>query len=111
VPIVTLKLGALAEALELNPRQREDVDEVFARLRSQFSDRVEPGAPLLAILEAVAADPFDAASAEAALATGPGPLGAREKELLDGVEHVHNILTPEQRDKLRAALTPDVAKV
>ncbi len=91
-------LAQLSGQLELNARQQEDAAELFARLRGAFGDRVRPGERLAAVLEVIAAEPFDAdAAAEA--------LGGRDKETLDAAEHVHNILTAEQREKLRALLT------
>jgi hypothetical protein len=93
-----VKLGDLAGKLELNARQKEEATEVFARLAGAFGDRVEPGTRLNAVLEAISAEPFDAITAADAL-------GTPDKDLLDGIEHIHNILTPEQREKLRALVT------
>jgi Spy/CpxP family protein refolding chaperone len=48
-------------------------------------------------LAAAAAEPFDKARAQASLAgIEPDPA----KNAVDALEHFHNILTPEQRDKL-----------
>ncbi len=105
-PVVTLKLSALAESLELNQRQREDVDDLFARLKDTFSDRVAAGSPLVEILRAIAEEPYDAAAVEAAFLGAP-----QAKGLIDEIEHVHNILTSEQRQKLAAALGGGAANV
>ncbi len=91
-------LADLAGKLELNARQKEETDELFARLRAAFGDRVRPGERLSALLAVISAEPFDAEAAADAL-------GSDDKSTLDAAEHVHNILTPEQRDKLRSLLT------
>jgi hypothetical protein len=96
VPGVTL--ADLTGKLELNARQKEETDELFARLRGAFGDRVRPGDRLAALLEVISAEPFDAEAAADAL-------GSADKDTIDAAEHVHNILTPEQRDRLRTMLT------
>ncbi|HZS41911.1 MAG TPA: hypothetical protein VFF06_34010 [Polyangia bacterium] len=100
-----VKLSDVAGKLELNARQKEEASEVFARLTGAFGDRVEPGTRLHAVLETISAEPFNEDAAADALGIPDGPPSPADKELLDGVEHVHNILTNEQREKLRAILT------
>jgi hypothetical protein len=90
-----VQLGDLSGALDLNERQRQEAAEVFTALRNAGVANVE------ALLDTAAADRFDGARAEAELATAPADL---KKEVLDGLEHLHNILTAEQRDRLRGVV-------
>ncbi len=59
---------------------------------------------LSVLLGAVGGETFDRAKVEAAVGAEGDKLQALKKEILDGIEHVHNILTPEQREQLRAIL-------
>jgi hypothetical protein len=95
----SIDLAALAGGLDLSSRQREDAGDVLARL----DEAGVRGEQLRAVLAHAGADTFEPILVEEAL--GWRDLGAREKEILDGVEHLHHILTPEQRDKLRRITT------
>ena len=88
-------IARLLGTLELNARQREETDELLTRLvgAGVRGDR------LRAVLATAGAETFEPILAEEAL--GFADLGPRAKDVLDGVEHLHNILTPEQREKLR----------
>ena len=90
-----IDLASLAGTLELNARQREDASEVLTKL----ADAGVRGDKLKAALALAGADTFEPILVEEAL--GFADLGPRGKEVLDGLEHLHHILTPEQRQKLR----------
>lgn len=92
-------VAELVGGLELNPRQQVEVSTVLALLTEQVGDR---GLQASAALRAVASEPFDRMGAEDALATVAPAL---RRELVDGLEHVHTILIPEQREVLRKALS------
>lgn len=96
----------LMNELELNQRQREEVKEVFSKIKESFiASRGGRVANIEAILGSVAGENFDRAKAESAIAGEGEKLAALRKEIIDGFEHVHNILTPEQREKLRSVLS------
>ena len=88
-------IARLLGTLELNDRQREETAELLTKLTGAGVR----GDRLRAVLASAGAETFEPILAEEAL--GFADLGARAKEVLDGVEHLHNILTPEQREKLR----------
>ncbi len=92
-PIEELLLG-----LDLNQRQKEEAQPIFDRLAEFFG---RSGPRLSAALSAIAAERFDRGQVEALFA-GASPEVRRD--LPDGMEHVHNILIPEQREHLRARL-------
>ena len=96
---VTERVARLARDLELNARQNDEVQEVFAMIRETLGARFEEWGDLDLALAAIAVEPFDRARAEAAFGAVSDP--ARKKELVDGIEHIHNILTPEQRARLQ----------
>jgi hypothetical protein len=93
------RLHGLLAILELNPRQTDEAREAFADVAQALGPAFASWSGLDEALAAVAADPFDQARAKAAI-------GAVEQQKLavDAFEHIHNILTPEQRDKLDQAL-------
>ena len=93
------RLHKLLPLLELNDRQKEEAREAFGDVAQALGPSWTAWTGLEEALAAVAAEPFDQARAKAAL----GPL-EQQKPALDALEHVHNILTPEQRDKLDEAL-------
>ena len=102
-PVVELDtqkaLDKLLGPLELSQRQAEEAREAFADVAQALGTRWSNWSGLEEALNAVAAEPFDQARAQAAI-------GASEQAKLavDALEHVHNILTPEQRDRLEQAL-------
>jgi hypothetical protein len=97
-PVDTARtLDKLLAPLELNERQAEEAREAFADVAQVLGPRYPQWNGLEEALAAVAAEPFDRARAQASLAgVEPDPA----KNAVDALEHVHNILTPEQRDKL-----------
>jgi hypothetical protein len=94
VPVVddrAERLDARIRSLELNDRQKEDLDEAFATVAAETGvKRVADWPGLARALGAVGADEFDRES------LAGEPIGA-----VDALEHLHNILTPEQRELLR----------
>ena len=86
VPSVTL--ADIVRGLELNERQAADFHEVLAT--------VPRDASLAPVLATIGEEVFARGVAESLLAGAPNA-----KDLTDGLEHLHNILTPEQREKLR----------
>lgn len=91
-------IDELVAGLELNQRQQEEARGVLGLIKEQLGDR---SAQAHAALAAVAAEPFDRLEAEGALRDVPPAL---RRELVDGLEHVHTILIPEQRAALRERL-------
>jgi len=88
-------------ALELNTRQREEVNEVFQMVRDELGPAFATWAGVDDALAAIAATEFDRVRAEASL-----PVAAdRRARIADELDHLNVILTSEQRDKLRALLT------
>lgn len=91
-------LGEIVRDLELNARQQEEAQPVLTQLREQLGH-----SPLRfrGALSAVAAESFDRARAERVV---DGVAPDQRGKLLEGLEHLHNILIPEQREVLRARL-------
>ena len=100
-----VKLGEVLAALELNQRQKEESDEVFATIRDALGGRrFTRWESLGEVLEAIGSEPFDRAQVELAVDAEGKALAGLKKEIVDGVEHLHDILTPEQRATLRGKL-------
>ena len=78
----------LTASLELNGRQKALYDEVITRAKPSLS-----AAELADVLHAVAQEPFDRGAVEQRVS---------DRELVDDIEQLHDSLTPEQREKLRA---------
>ena len=90
-----MRLAQVVRDLELNQRQREETVEVFAAIRDALgASRFAAWRELDGALESTAAEAFDKVGVEISL-TGLGaiPEPAR-KTVVDGLEHLHNILTP-----------------
>ena len=87
-------LVARLAPLELSQRQAEEAREAFADVASALGVAWRGWSGVGEALSAIGAEPFDRARAAAAL----GELdGETARHALDALEHVHNILTPEQR--------------
>ncbi len=95
---VTRSIDELLLGLDLNKRQQEEAQPILDRLVERTG---KSGPRLTAALSAVAAERFDRAQAERIFTDAPPEAG---RELVDGLEHFHNILIPEQREHLRARL-------
>jgi hypothetical protein len=100
---VPARLDEIFRALELNARQAAEAGDVVAALRGAIGpERFAGASQVLLALRAVARTPFDVDLAEAAL--GPRLVGSAGKEARDALEHLHNILTEEQRTALQRLL-------
>ncbi len=92
-------LEELVRGLDLSTRQQQEATPILGLAREHLGGS---GPRLEGALAAVAGERFDRARAEEALADSPPEV---RRELLDGLEHLHNILIPEQREHLRAQLS------
>lgn len=91
-------ISQVLKSLELNQRQQEEALPVLTLLQEVAGST---GPRVEAALLAVAAARFEPQLVEGILAdVPPGP----RRELVDGLEHLHNILIPEQRETLREQL-------
>jgi hypothetical protein len=89
---VRRRLAAVWKRLELSARQREEVDEVMATIEASVGrERLDGMTAIFAALAAIVDEPFSAERVRAAL--GPDAPGA----VVDALEHLHDVLTPEQR--------------
>jgi cobalamin biosynthesis protein CobD/CbiB len=89
--VAAARLAAQVAALELNARQQEEVAEVFATIRAQAQVKSVSDWPALdRALQAISGDELDLKK-----------LGDQPEAILDALEHLHTILTPEQRATLR----------
>ena len=91
-------LDDLVRSLELNQRQKTEAEPVFALIKQRLG---VVGPKVDSALHVIAADRFDPAPLAAQLANLPEPL---QRELLDGLEHLHTILISEQREQLKREL-------
>jgi len=81
------RLAARVARLELNQRQREDLEETFAVIREQTGlASVAEWPALERAFAAIKGEELDVDS-----------LRGQPEKILDALEHLHNILTPEQR--------------
>jgi hypothetical protein len=104
---VPARLDEIFRSLELNARQAAEAGDVVAALRGAIGpERFASASQVLLALRAVGRTPFDVDLAEAAL--GPRLVGAAGKEARDALEHLHNILTEEQRTALQRLLTQNL---
>ncbi len=98
-PDVALKIDELLRSLDLNARQAAEASDVISIVRGAVgTDHYTHEKGMLLALRAAAKLPFDADLAEAAI--GPRVSPAAAKEAIDALEHLHNILTDEQRATL-----------
>jgi hypothetical protein len=89
---VRRRLAAVWKRLELSARQREEVDEVMATIEASVGrERLDGMTAIFAALAAIVDEPFSAERVRAAL--GPDAPGA----VVDALEHLRYVLTPEQR--------------
>jgi hypothetical protein len=94
------RVATLLSGLELNARQKEEADEVFATIARALGPAYASWTGVDEALAAVASDPFDRHLAEASL---PAPADVRRK-LVEELEHLNVILTSEQHARLREKL-------
>jgi hypothetical protein len=96
--VKNVSLDEATRGLELHERQRAEAEPVVNRLKEWLGSR---GPRISAVLTVLSQERFDAE------ALGPilGDLPPTERrELFEGLEHLHTILIPEQRESLRRAL-------
>ena len=85
------RLAAQVAALELNARQKEELEEAFATIRTHAQVRSVADWPALdRAFASIAGDQFDV-----------DVVKDQPEPILDALEHLHTILTPEQRATLR----------
>lgn len=96
---VPQRIDVAFRGLELNARQASEAGDVISILRAAIGpERFVSASEVLLALRAAGKTPFDVDLAEAAL--GPRLVGAAGREARDALEHLHNILTEEQRTTL-----------
>jgi hypothetical protein len=110
-PAPTVKLSEVLGALELNQRQKEEADGVFDTIRTALGGRrFTRWESLGEVLGAIGSEPFDRAAVELAVDAEGRALAGLKKEIVDGVEHLHDILTVEQRGTLREKMGAGAAQ-
>jgi hypothetical protein len=87
------RLARVVAVLELNDRQKEEVHAALATVRDKVGVPAAQWPLFGQALAQVAAERFDA-----------GALAGQPPEVVDAFEHIHNILTPEQRQALTDVL-------
>jgi hypothetical protein len=96
---VAAKIDELLRGLDLNARQAAEASDVVSLVRGAVGGlRYSRSPELLLAFRAAGKAPFDQDLAVAAL--GPKVSAEARKEALDAFEHLHNILTEEQRAAL-----------
>jgi Spy/CpxP family protein refolding chaperone len=101
------RLEWLLRDLELNPRQREEVEAVIHEVRDKLGG-LELGnirGNLGSVVEAFGDESFDRGKLDAVAAQKGEAFQQAKKAVLDGLERVHDILIPEQRARLRQLLS------
>lgn len=89
----------ILRTLELNERQQQEATPVLALAQEWLG----PAGPRIeAALLLVAADQFEPVLAEGLLSGAPEGV---QRELVEGLEHLHTILIAEQREQLRTQLS------
>jgi hypothetical protein len=99
---ISARVDEVLRGLELNNRQAAEAGDVVSILRSAIGPRFHAASEVLLALRAVGKTPFDVDLADAAL--GPRLSGPAGKEARDALEHLHNILTEDQRAALLRSL-------
>jgi hypothetical protein len=95
---VSARVDEVLRGLELNARQAAEAGDVISILRASIGPRFGVASEVLLALRAAGKTPFDADLADAAL--GPRLAGPAGREARDALEHLHNILTEDQRAAL-----------
>jgi hypothetical protein len=101
---VAQRVDEALHALELNARQAAEAGDALAAVRAAVGPTRYPYASeVLLALRAAGKTPFDEDLAAAAL--GPRLVGEAGREAREALEHLHHILTEEQRATLLRVLT------
>jgi hypothetical protein len=101
---VAQRVDEALRALELNARQSAEAGDALASVRAAVGPARYPYASeVLLALRAAGKTPFDEDLAAAAL--GPRLVGEAGREAREALEHLHHILTEEQRATLLRVLT------
>ena len=99
-----LSMRWLARELELNPRQREEVEGVLDEIRGATSAVRGLDGDLGALAHAFGDDTLDKARIDEVAQKRAEAMTAASKVIVDGLDHLHAVLIPEQRRKLRDLL-------
>jgi hypothetical protein len=92
-------IAEVLRSLELNERQQQEATPVLALAHEWLG----PSGPRIeAALLAVASERFEPVLVEGLLTDAPEPV---QREILEGLEHLHTILISEQREQLRTQLS------
>lgn len=92
-------IAEVLRSLELNERQQQEATPVLALAHEWLG----PSGPRIeAALLAVAAERFEPVLVEGLLGDAPEPV---QREIVEGLEHLHTILITEQREQLRTQLS------
>jgi hypothetical protein len=101
---VSKRVDETLRALELNARQSAEAGDALAAVRAAVGPSRYPYAnEVLLALRAAGKTPFDEDLATAAL--GPRLVGEAGREAREALEHLHHILTEEQRATLLRVLS------
>lgn len=96
--VKNVSLDEATRGLELHERQRAEAEPVVNRLKEWLGSR---GPRISAVLTVLSQERFDGEALGPILGDLPP---AERRELFEGLEHLHTILIPEQRESLRRAL-------
>lgn len=96
--VKNISLDEATRGLELHERQRAEAEPVVNRLKEWLGSR---GPRISAVLTVLSQERFDGEALGPILADVPP---TERRELYEGLEHLHTILIPEQRESLRRAL-------
>ncbi len=92
--------------LELDRRQKQEIWQVAKEVRRAFGElRYSRFEGLDAIADALSSPTFDKPAVEAQAAKHGDAFAQVRAQVVAGLERIHGILTPEQRERLRAILS------
>jgi Spy/CpxP family protein refolding chaperone len=94
-------MWALRE-LDLDPRQKDELQEVWHRLRRTVGDvQVGRWRTMSDVVEAATGEPLDRAKLDELAARHTETQAKAAREVVDTIARVHEVLRPEQRARLR----------
>ena len=94
----------LARELELNPRQKEEVEGVLTSIREALAELRGARADLGGVAGAFGDEAFDKARVDALADQRLEAIGKARQVIIDGLDQLHAVLIPEQRRRLRELL-------